>query len=105
MLSDKKAIQKLRREVEKGKIALSTSHQVRIEIENFHNGKDLSEVLTRAKFEELNQDLFKKLFGPITKVRKAARGFVHSAVPKLFPQKFKAFKIPRISIDRYETFL
>jgi len=65
---DKKALQKLRREVERAKITVSTAHQARIEIENFHDGQDLMETLTRAKFEELNMDLFKKILGPIQKV-------------------------------------
>nr|CAD7438123.1 unnamed protein product [Timema bartmani] len=51
---DNRAVQKLRREVEKAKRALSASHQVRIEIESFFEGEDFSETLTRAKFEELN---------------------------------------------------
>jgi len=49
-----RAVQKLRREVEKAKRALSSQHQARIEIESFFEGDDFSETLTRAKFEELN---------------------------------------------------
>lgn len=55
---DNRAVQKLRREVEKAKRALSASHQVRIEIESFFEGDDFSETLTRAKFEELNMVSF-----------------------------------------------
>merc|ERR1712154_247560 len=51
--------QKLRREVEKAKRALSAAHQVRVEVESLFEGEDFSETLTRAKFEELNMDLFK----------------------------------------------
>lgn len=65
---DKRAIQKLRKEVEQAKRILSTSHQTSIEIENFHEGEDLTQTLTRAKFEELNADLFKKTLGPVQKV-------------------------------------
>lgn len=57
---DKRAQQKLKREVEKAKRQLSSVSEVSIEIENFIGGKDLEEMLTRAKFEELNSDLFKK---------------------------------------------
>merc|ERR1711992_366711 len=57
--NDKTATQKLRREVEKAKRALSSAHQTRIEIESMFEGEDFSETLTRAKFEELNMDLFK----------------------------------------------
>ena len=49
-----RAVQKLRREVEKAKRVLSSQHQARIEIESLYKGEDLSETLTRAKFEELN---------------------------------------------------
>ncbi|XP_004535076.1 heat shock 70 kDa protein cognate 3 [Ceratitis capitata] len=65
---DNRAVQKLRREVEKAKRALSGSHQVRIEIESFFEGEDFSETLTRAKFEELNMDLFRSTLKPVTKV-------------------------------------
>ncbi|XP_065821769.1 endoplasmic reticulum chaperone BiP-like [Labrus bergylta] len=65
---DNRAVQKLRREVEKAKRALSTQHQARIEIESFFEGEDFSETLTRAKFEELNMDLFRSTMQPVQKV-------------------------------------
>ncbi|KAG8034333.1 hypothetical protein G9C98_007409 [Cotesia typhae] len=65
---DNRAVQKLRREVEKAKRALSASHQVKIEIESFFEGDDFSETLTRAKFEELNMDLFQSTMKPVQKV-------------------------------------
>ncbi len=65
---DKRALQKLRKEVERVKRALSSQHQARLEIENLAEGYDLSETLTRARFEELNADLFKKTLGPVAKV-------------------------------------
>jgi len=68
MSKDKRSIQKLRREVEKAKRALSTSHQVRVEVEALFDGTDLSETLTRARFEELCNDLFRKTLGPVEKV-------------------------------------
>jgi hypothetical protein len=60
--------QKLRREAERAKRALSSQHQVRVEIESLVEGVDLSEPLTRARFEELNNDLFKKTLTPVRKV-------------------------------------
>merc|ERR1719460_1239507 len=68
MSKDKRAIQKLRREVEKTKRALSSTHQARLEIEALFDGIDFSESLTRARFEELNVDLFKKTLGPVKQV-------------------------------------
>jgi len=68
LLKDKRAMQKLRRESERVKRALSTQPQARAEIEALYDGIDFSETLTRARFEELNQDLFKKTLGPVSKV-------------------------------------
>lgn len=65
---DNRAVQKLRREVEKAKRALSSAHQTRIEIESLFEGEDFSETLTRAKFEELNMDLFRSTMKPVQKV-------------------------------------
>jgi heat shock protein 5 len=65
---DKRALQKLRKEVERVKRALSSQQQARLEIEDLAEGFDLSEVLTRARFEELNLDLFKKTLGPVQRV-------------------------------------
>ena len=62
---NKRALQKLRKEVERVKRSLSSQQQARIEIENLAEGFDLSEVLTRARFEELNADLFKKTLKPV----------------------------------------
>jgi heat shock protein 5 len=66
--SDKRAMAKLRREVEKAKRALSSTHQTRIEIEAVIDGKDFSETLTRARFEEINNDLFKSTLDPVKQV-------------------------------------
>merc|ERR1712038_1538618 len=63
-----RTVQKLRREVEKAKRALSSAHQAKIEIESFFEGEDFSETLTRAKFEELNMDLFRSCMEPVKKV-------------------------------------
>lgn len=62
---DKSSVQKLKREVERAKRALSSTHEYSIEIENLYEDLDFEETLTRAKFEELNSDLFKKTLGPV----------------------------------------
>ncbi|CAC5424714.1 HSPA5 [Mytilus coruscus] len=66
--TDKQAVQKLRREVEKAKRALSSAHQTRIEIESLFEGEDFSETISRAKFEELNMDLFRSTMRPVQRV-------------------------------------
>jgi len=63
--SDKKAIQKLKRELEKGKRTLSSIPEVVIDIEELSEGLSIKETLTRATFENLNADLFKKIIGPL----------------------------------------
>ncbi|KAH0665815.1 hypothetical protein KY285_027021 [Solanum tuberosum] len=64
---DNRALCKLRREAERDKRSLSSQHQVRVEIESLFDGVDFSEPLTRAHFEELNNDLFRKTMGPVKK--------------------------------------
>ncbi|CAN1137117.1 Heat shock 70 kDa protein BIP2 [Linum perenne] len=71
---DTRALGKLRKECERAKRSLSSQTQVRIEIEYFlEGGKDFSEILTRAKFEELNMDLFKKTLDMVTKTLEDAK--------------------------------
>jgi len=67
-----RALGKLKREVEKAKRTLSSQQSTRIEIESFEDGNDFSETLTRAKFEELNMDLFRKTMKPVEQVLKDA---------------------------------
>lgn len=55
-------------EIEKAKRELSTLPEVQVELDDFWEGKAFSEKLTRAKFEELCLDLFKKTLGPVQKV-------------------------------------
>ena len=69
---NKRGIQKLRKEVERAKRALSSQNQARMEIEDIVPGYDLEETLTRARFEELNNDLFKKTLIPVRNVLKRA---------------------------------
>ncbi|PSS22620.1 hypothetical protein PHLCEN_2v3047 [Hermanssonia centrifuga] len=70
--SNLRALGKLKREVEKAKRTLSSQQSTRLEIESFENGNDFSETLTRAKFEELNMDLFRKTMKPVEQVLKDA---------------------------------
>jgi endoplasmic reticulum chaperone BiP len=67
-----RALGKLKREVEKAKRTLSSQMSTKLEIESFENGNDFSETLTRAKFEEINMDLFRKTLKPVESVLKDA---------------------------------
>lgn len=66
--ADKKAIARIRRQCELAKRALSQQSTAQIEIEALHQGIDFSLTFTRAKFEELNMDLFKKTMLPVKQV-------------------------------------
>ncbi|CAN1831133.1 Luminal-binding protein [Linum perenne] len=57
---ESKALGRLRKECERAKRALSNQSQVTVEMDSFIDGNDFSEILSRARFEELNLDLFKK---------------------------------------------
>ncbi|KAL7720948.1 Heat shock protein 70 family [Entamoeba marina] len=62
-----RAMSRIRREAERAKIALSSEEQTRIELESLVNDVDFAFTLTRARFEELNDDLFKKTLSPTKK--------------------------------------
>ena len=68
--SDKRAIQRLKRQCELAKRTLSTQQSTNIDCEALANGKDFTTTISRAKFEELNIDLFKKTMVPVTQVLK-----------------------------------
>jgi len=63
---------KLMREVEQAKRTLSSQASTKLEIESFEGGNDFSEMRTRAKFEDLNMDLFRKTMKPVEQVLKDA---------------------------------
>jgi len=67
---DPRALNKLKQEVEKAKRDLSSIPQVKITIEGLIDGIDFSEQITRARFEELCNDLFKKTLKPVETVMK-----------------------------------
>ncbi|KAK6465157.1 78 kDa glucose-regulated protein [Scheffersomyces coipomensis] len=67
-----RAIAKLKREAEKAKRTLSSQMSARVEIDSFFDGIDFSETISRAKFEELNIDSFKKTLTPVERVLKDA---------------------------------
>jgi len=68
LTKDNKAIARLRRQCEAAKRTLSTQKSAQIEIESIYQGIDFSMPFSRAKFEELNLDLFKKTIDPVKQV-------------------------------------
>ena len=79
---DKTVIQKLKTEIEKAKRHLSSSLQATIEIDELEPGFDFKDTLSRAKFEELNMDLFKKTMAPVEKVMEDS-GFKKSEIAEV----------------------
>ncbi|CAI0454280.1 unnamed protein product [Linum tenue] len=68
-----KALGKLRRECERAKRVLSSQMQTRVEVDSLIQGIDFSEPLTRAKFEELNSDLFERTMEVVNSTLKDAK--------------------------------
>mmetsp|Transcript_7697 Transcript_7697/g.11585 ORF Transcript_7697/g.11585 Transcript_7697/m.11585 type:complete len:703 (-) Transcript_7697:44-2152(-) len=65
---DKKAVQRLRKACESAKRALSNVAQTQIEVDSLHQGIDFGLPISRARFEEINADLFRKTLGPVSNV-------------------------------------
>jgi heat shock protein 5 len=68
-----KAMGRLRCEVEKAKHRLSSELQTTITIYNFNDHDDLEEILTRAHFESLIEDLSERILEPLRNVLKDAK--------------------------------
>merc|ERR1711991_499311 len=60
-----RAVRRLRTACERAKRTLSSSAQASIEIDSLANGIDFYSSISRARFEELNQDLFRKCLEPV----------------------------------------
>jgi len=78
-----KALRRVRAACEKAKRTLSASTQATIDIDALLDGRDFTAVITRAKFEELNMDLFKKCIVPLDNVlkdSKLSKSDVHDVV-------------------------
>jgi heat shock protein 1/8 len=83
ILQDLRAMRRLKTACEGVKRQLSSATEAVIEIENFHAGKDLRLPVTRAKFQELIQDLVHSLIEPIQRVlldAKMDKASVHQIV-------------------------
>ncbi|KAF5347065.1 hypothetical protein D9758_011655 [Tetrapyrgos nigripes] len=63
-----RALRRLRTACERAKRTLSSATQTTIEIDSLHDGIDFYTSITRARFEELCQDLFRSTIEPIEKV-------------------------------------
>jgi L1 cell adhesion molecule like protein len=83
MSSNPRAIRRLRTACERAKRNLSSSTSATIEIDALFDGVDLNSTISRARFEELNADIFRSALDPIEKVLRDAKmdkGSVHEIV-------------------------
>jgi len=65
-----KAIRRLKTACERAKRSLSSSNLTHIEIDSLFDGVDFCSSISRAKFEDMCSDDFKKCMDPVTKVLK-----------------------------------
>ncbi|VAI24195.1 unnamed protein product [Triticum turgidum subsp. durum] len=64
---------RLRTSCERAKRTLSSTAQTTIEIDSLFEGVDFYSTITRARFEELNMDLFRKCMEPVEKCLRDAK--------------------------------
>jgi heat shock protein 1/8 len=80
---NQRALRRLRTACERAKRSLSSSTQAHIEIDSLYEGIDFNSVITRARFEDLNMDYFRKCMEPVEKVlrdSKLSKSQVHEIV-------------------------
>uniref|UniRef100_UPI00398E8E91 heat shock 70 kDa protein 1-like n=1 Tax=Pristiophorus japonicus TaxID=55135 RepID=UPI00398E8E91 len=70
---NKRAVRRLRTACERAKRTLSSSTQASIEIDSLFEGIDFYTSITRARFEELNSDLFRGTLEPVEKALRDAK--------------------------------
>nr|CAD7598648.1 unnamed protein product [Timema genevievae] len=70
---NKRALRRLRTACERAKRTLSSSTQASIEIDSLFEGIDFYTSITRARFEELNADLFRGTMEPVEKSLRDAK--------------------------------
>ena len=83
LAGNQRALRRLRTQCERAKRTLSSSTQAYLEIDSLFDGVDFNSTLTRARFEEMNQDYFRKTMEPVEKVlrdSKIDKGSVHEVV-------------------------
>eukprot|EP01133_Synstelium_polycarpum_P006585 gene6585-7643_t len=73
LMTNQRALRRLRTSCERAKRTLSSSAQASIEIDSLFDGIDFYTSITRARFEELNADLFRGCIDPVEKVLKDSK--------------------------------
>ncbi|KAL1895171.1 Hsp70 chaperone [Ceratocystis pirilliformis] len=83
LTSNARALRRLRTACERAKRTLSSSAQTSIEIDSLYEGVDFYTSITRARFEELCQDLFRSTLQPVDRVltdAKIDKSLIHEIV-------------------------
>ena len=81
-----RALRRIRTACERAKRTLSSAAQTTIEVDSAYEGIDFYINVTRAKFEELNADLFRGTLDPVDRVlrdAKISKGQVKSVIGML----------------------
>jgi len=73
MSENQRSLRRLRTACERAKRTLSSSTQAHIEIDSLFDGIDFNSTITRARFEDLCMDYFKKCMDPCEKVLRDAK--------------------------------
>jgi len=73
LTTNARALRRLRTACERAKRTLSSSAQASIEIDSLFEGIDFYSSITRARFEELCQDLFRSTLSPVERVLQDAK--------------------------------
>jgi len=68
-----KSLRRLRTACERAKRVLSSANVAPIEIDALYDGQDFNTSITRAKFESLGADIFKRCLDPVTQVLNDAK--------------------------------
>jgi L1 cell adhesion molecule like protein len=80
---NQRGLRRLRTACERAKRTLSSSTQAHLEIDSLYEGIDFNATMTRARFEDLNMDYFRKCMEPVEKVlrdSKLSKSQVHEVV-------------------------
>ncbi|KDO30632.1 hsp70-like protein [Saprolegnia parasitica CBS 223.65] len=83
MTANQRALRRLRTACERAKRTLSSSAQAYIEIDSLFDGIDFNSTITRARFEDMCGDYFRKTMEPVEKVlrdSKLSKSQVHEVV-------------------------
>lgn len=70
---NERSMRRLRSACERAKRTLSSATQAHIEIDSLMDGIDFNTTITRARFEDMNMDYFKKCMEPVEKVLRDAK--------------------------------